>query len=364
MTAPSVSAPSTTGAHGAGSGLVVEGLSKRYGDAAAVDGVDLVVPDGAFACLLGPSGCGKTTLLRMIAGLETPSGGRVRLGGEDLAGVPVHRRDLGMVFQSLALFPHLDVGDNVAYALAIRDRPKSERDARVAELLELVRLPGVERRAVSQLSGGQRQRVAIARALALSPRLFLLDEPLSALDAGLREAMQVELRELQQRLGITTIVVTHDQREAMTMADLVVVMGAGRVHQAAPPTELYRRPADAFVAGFIGQTNLLSATRDGDGARLLGAPLPADAPTLPGAPERWLLSLRPEDIDLVAPGAGLVDARVRFVRELGASVETFLEADGRELVVTAPPRGARQVRVGDAVGVAPHLDRAVALPAP
>ena len=353
-----------TGGGDGGAGLVVEGLSKRYGDATAVDGVDLVVPGGAFACLLGPSGCGKTTLLRMIAGLETPSGGRVLLGGEDLAGVPVHRRDLGMVFQSLALFPHLDVGDNIAYALAIRGRPKPERAARVAELLELVRLPGVERRAVSRLSGGQRQRVAIARALALSPRLFLLDEPLSALDAGLREAMQVELRELQQRLGITTIVVTHDQREAMTMADLVVVMGAGRVHQTAPPVELYRRPADAFVAGFIGQTNLLPATRDGDGARALGAPLPAHAPTLPGAPGRWLLSLRPEDIDLVAPGAGLVDARVRFVRELGASVETFLEADGRELVVTAPPRGARRVRVGDAVGVAPHLDRAVALPAP
>ena len=184
----------------------------------------------------------------MIAGLEEPSGGRILIGDDDISPVPAHRRDFGMVFQSLALFPHLNVGENIAYPLRIRGVLPRQKEKRVAELLELVHLPGYADRPVAKLSGGQRQRVAIARALALSPRLFLLDEPLSALDAKLREAMQVELRQLQQRLGITTIVVTHDQREAMTMADLVVVMGEGRVRQAGSPVEIYRNPTDAFVA--------------------------------------------------------------------------------------------------------------------
>ena len=348
----------------ASSGLVVEALVRRFGATVAVDGVDLAVPEGAFVCLLGPSGCGKTTLLRTIAGLEVPTAGRVLVGGRDLADVPPHRRDFGVVFQSLALFPHLDVGDNVGYALAIRGRPKAERRARVAELLELVRLPGLERRAVSQLSGGQRQRVAIARALALSPRLFLLDEPLSALDAGLREAMQVELREIQRRLGVTTVVVTHDQREAMTMADLVVVMEAGRVRQAAPPAELYRRPADAFVAGFVGRTNLVPVTRDAAGGpHLLGRPLPDAAPRPPaGTAGPWVLSIRPEDLGLAAPGAGLVDARVRFVRDLGATVERFVEVDGRTLVAAGGPGEGPAAREGETVGLAPRFERAVALP--
>src|SRR5688572_20879359 len=252
------------------SGLVLDHLTKRFGAVSAVDDVNLGVAHGTFVCLLGPSGCGKTTLLRMIAGLEEPSSGRVLIDDRDITGLDAHQRDFGMVFQSLALFPHLTVGQNIAYPLRIRSAPKDEQQARVDELLDLVHLPGFADRAIPQLSGGQRQRVAIARALARSPRLFLLDEPLSALDAKLREAMQVELRQLQRRLDITTIVVTHDQREAMTMADLVVVMGNGRIRQAGTPLEVYRRPADAFVADFIGSTNLLDAQADDGGARVPG----------------------------------------------------------------------------------------------
>ncbi|HMM64322.1 MAG TPA: ABC transporter ATP-binding protein, partial [Mesorhizobium sp.] len=196
------------------SGLSIDAVTKQFGDFRAVDDVSLSVPHGTFVCLLGPSGCGKTTLLRMIAGLEEPTSGTIALDGADITDVPTHRRNFGMVFQSLALFPHLSVGDNISYALRIRGASKQEQRKRVEDLLALIHLPGFADRPVAKLSGGQRQRVAIARALALSPKLFLLDEPLSALDAKLREAMQVELRQLQQRLGITTIVVTHDQREA------------------------------------------------------------------------------------------------------------------------------------------------------
>ena len=247
------------------SGLAIKDITKRFGDFTAVDAINLSVPHGTFVCLLGPSGCGKTTLLRMIAGLEEPTSGAILLDDQDITPMPTHKRNLGMVFQSLALFPHLSVGDNIAYALRIRGASREEQAKRVDELLKMVHLPGFADRPVAKLSGGQRQRVAIARALALSPKLFLLDEPLSALDAKLREAMQVELRQLQQQLGITTIVVTHDQREAMTMADLVVVMGNGKIRQAAAPIEIYRKPADAFVADFIGSTNLLDVTADSAG---------------------------------------------------------------------------------------------------
>ncbi|HEV7436810.1 MAG TPA: ABC transporter ATP-binding protein, partial [Pseudorhizobium sp.] len=196
------------------SGLILSNVTKQFGTFKAVNDVSLSVPDGTFVCLLGPSGCGKTTLMRMIAGLDLPTTGAIALGGDDITQVPTHKRNLGMVFQSLALFPHLTVGENIAYALRIRGIDKADQKKRVDELLGMIRLPGFADRSVNKLSGGQRQRVAIARALAISPKLFLLDEPLSALDAKLREAMQVELRQLQQRLGITTIVVTHDQREA------------------------------------------------------------------------------------------------------------------------------------------------------
>jgi putative spermidine/putrescine transport system ATP-binding protein len=332
------------------SGLAVSNVTKQFGDFKAVENVNLSVPHGTFVCLLGPSGCGKTTLLRMIAGLEEPSSGAIVIDGEDITGVPTHKRNFGMVFQSLALFPHLSVGDNISYALRIRGTAKEEQRKRADELLKLVHLPGFADRPVTKLSGGQRQRVAIARALALSPKLFLLDEPMSALDAKLRESMQVELRQLQQRLGITTIVVTHDQREALTMADLVVVMGQGRIRQAASPIEIYRKPADAFVADFIGSTNLLDVSTDSAGrAVILGTAIPGLA--MPQGTTKASVSIRPEDVHLGQPGSGAIEGTVTFVRDLGATIETYIEAGGSSIVAVTTPRERVDVAAGDKVGV-------------
>jgi putative spermidine/putrescine transport system ATP-binding protein len=260
----------------------------------------------------------------------------------------------------LALFPHLSVGDNIAYALRIRGATKEAQRKRVEELLAMIALPGFADRPVTKLSGGQRQRVAIARALSLSPKLFLLDEPLSALDAKLREAMQVELRQLQQRLGITTIVVTHDQREAMTMADLVVVMGKGRILQAAPPIDIYRKPVDAFVADFIGSTNLLPVEADSAGrVTVLGTAMAGLA--MPAGLSKAALSVRPEDIQLTAPGAGALIGTVTFVRDLGGTIETFVETGGTTLVAVATPRERPDVTVGQHVGIAMPAESCVVL---
>jgi putative spermidine/putrescine transport system ATP-binding protein len=329
------------------SGLVLDHLTKRFGAITAVEDVALSVAHGTFVCLLGPSGCGKTTLLRMIAGLEEPSSGRILIDGADITGRDAHQRDFGMVFQSLALFPHLTVGENIAYPLRIRGVAKAEQTARAEELLNLVHLPGLADRPVSKLSGGQRQRVAIARALARSPKLFLLDEPLSALDAKLREAMQVELRQLQRRLGITTIVVTHDQREAMTMADLIVVMGGGRIRQSGTPLDIYRRPSDAFVAAFIGSTNLLPARSEGGGAAVRGGFIPGLA--MPAGES--VVSVRPEDIRLVDPASASIRGRVSFVRDLGASIETYVACGDVEIVAVCTPRDRPELHEGAEVGV-------------
>ncbi|MEO3384925.1 ABC transporter ATP-binding protein [Mesorhizobium sp. CAU 1741] len=340
------------------SALQLRNVSKRFGDFTAVDDVTLEIPNGTFVCMLGPSGCGKTTLLRMIAGLEEPSGGTILLGGEDVTPIPTHKRDFGMVFQSLALFPHLNVGDNIGYPLRIRGIDKATRRKRVDELLSLIDLSGYADRPVSKLSGGQRQRVAIARALALSPKLFLLDEPLSALDAKLREAMQVELRQLQQQLGITTIVVTHDQREAMTMADLVVVMGQGRIRQAASPVQVYRKPTDAFVADFIGSTNLLPLKGDGD---LLGSSFPSLGMSVGAGGGH--LSIRPEDVRLVSPDEGTLRGTVTFVRDLGGTVETFVDVGGHTITAVTTPRQRTAFVTGDAVGVTLPFESCVVLKA-
>jgi putative spermidine/putrescine transport system ATP-binding protein len=335
--------------------LVLEGIGKRFGEITALADIDLAIPDGSFVCFLGPSGCGKTTLLRIVAGLEEPSAGRVLIGDEDVTAVPTSRRGVGMVFQSLALFPHLDVGENIAYSLRIRGVPKPERDARVQELLELVRLAGYQRRHISQLSGGQRQRVAIARALATQPRLFLLDEPLSALDAKLREEMQVELRLLQQRLGVTTVMVTHDRREAMTIADLVVVMGDQRVQQVGGPLEIYRRPRNRFVADFMGDCNLLEAEPAGDGAVLLAGALYPLAGVV-GAPRGGAItvSVRPEGVQL-APAAMGEDGRgigtVIFLKDLGDTLEAYLELDGASVMAIVPQEARAHLAQGDRVRV-------------
>jgi putative spermidine/putrescine transport system ATP-binding protein len=314
--------------------LSIRGVSKSYGATVALTDVQLELPGGQLICFLGPSGCGKTTLLRIIAGLESVGAGSVHLGQRELTHVPTHQRNVGMVFQSFALFPHLSVAENIAYGLRIRGVGAKERRQRADELLELVQLPGLGSRGVAQLSGGQRQRVAMARALALKPDLFLLDEPLSALDAKLREAMQVELRRLQRQVGITTIIVTHDQEEALTMADLVVVMGDNRVQQVGSPLDVYRRPVNRFVAGFIGTNNFLAATVGPQGGvSVLGQRLELQAPA--GATGQLTLAIRPEDVRLHAsqPAGAAFEGRVTFVRDLGRTVETFVRLGDSELSV-------------------------------
>jgi putative spermidine/putrescine transport system ATP-binding protein len=334
-------------------GLHLNDIDKHFGSVAAVRDVELAIPHGRFVCFLGPSGCGKTTLLRLIAGLERPTRGRILLEEHDITEHPAHRRNFGMVFQSLALFPHLSVGENIAYSLRIRKADPAARRRRVDELLELVRLPGYAGRHTSQLSGGQRQRVAIARALAIEPRLFLLDEPLSALDAKLREDMQLELRLLQQRLGVTTILVTHDQREAMTMSDLIVVMGTdNRVHQMGTPLEIYRNPADTFVADFIGTSNLLKGvSRGARQVDVAGRTLTVES--VPGglAPNGEVtLSVRPEDISVVPgprEGENTLQGKVTFVRDVGSSVEIYLDCAGVQIVSQSTPKSRPAVRQGE-----------------
>lgn len=330
------------------SGLQLVDVTKRFGSVTAVNDISLNVDDGTFVCLLGPSGCGKTTLLRMIAGLEDPTSGDIRLQGSRINDMPAHKRNLGMVFQSLALFPHLSIGENIAYPLKIRGTGRADCEARVRELLDMVQLPGIENRAITQLSGGQRQRVAIARALAVSPQLFLLDEPLSALDAKLREAMQVELRQLQQRLGITTIVVTHDQREAMSMSDQIVVMSNGKVEQMAPPIEAYKRPASPFVADFLGQANLIKVKSSNgvaafSGGRIPGLSVPPDGETL--------ISIRPEDIVLTSRESGPLAASIVFIREMGSTIEIHLDAGTERIIALAPPKSHCDLRVGESVSL-------------
>ena len=240
--------------------LDIEGVDKRFRQTTVLDGITLGVARGEFVSLLGPSGCGKTTLLRILAGLLAADQGRIRLGGQDLSRLPPHRRNVGVVFQNYALFPHLTVAENVAFGLRARRRPRDGIAPRVAELLALVQLGHLSGRSVAQLSGGQQQRVAIARALATGPDLLLLDEPLSALDRKLRETMQVELRGLLRQLGMTAVFVTHDQEEALALSDRVAVMNAGRIEQLAPPEIIYARPATPFVRDFVGQATLLHGT--------------------------------------------------------------------------------------------------------
>lgn len=303
--------------------LVLSGVTKSFGATRAVDATDLTFAKGQLTALLGPSGCGKTTLLRMIAGLEGPTRGKIHLGDQDITDLPAHKRKFGMVFQSFALFPHYTVCENVAYSLLIDGVPKPQALEKARGLLETVQLGGFGDRRIGELSGGQRQRVAIARALAQEPQVFLLDEPMSALDAKLREDMQVELRLLQQRLGITTIVVTHDQREAMTMADTIVVMSNGRVEQVAPPQAIYHTPANAFVADFIGKANFFDGTFEAGGVQIAGQPFEVQANFAPGSPVR--LAIRPESTRLATEaGPNRIDAHVSFVRDLGPVREYHL----------------------------------------
>jgi len=312
------------GESGRGGGAGEERRGAEASTVVAVDDVSLEIGDGEFFSMLGPSGSGKTTTLRLIAGFESPTSGRIWLHGDDVTRRPPFERDVNTVFQDYALFPHMSVGDNVAYGLVVRKVPRAERQRRVAEALEMVRLSGYERRKPAQLSGGQRQRVALARALVNRPRVLLLDEPLGALDLKLREEMQLELKAIQHEVGITFVYVTHDQEEALTMSDRLAVFNRGRIEQIGSPAEVYEHPATRFVAGFVGHSNLIS----GEAARtILGA--------------AGIFTVRPEKIRIrtpeAEPGADEVGANghIREVVYLGPDTRYVIALDaGPELVVT------------------------------
>jgi len=316
--------------------LELEGISKSFGAFQALLSVSLVIHKGELVTFLGPSGCGKTTLLRIIAGLETQDAGSIVQGGKNVTRLPAIRRDYGIVFQSYALFPNLTIYENVAYGLVNRRRGKEEIRARVGELLKLVGLPDAAAKYPGQLSGGQQQRIALARALATSPGLLLLDEPLSALDALERVRLRGEIRTLQQRLGVTTILVTHDQEEALSMADRIVVMNRGHIEQVGTPRQIYETPATSFAADFIGKINVIPAVAEGAGRVRVGAvsldiartDIPAGTPTK--------LYLRPEDIDIhpdgvAPPGRNVLGAKITKVEFLGAFCMVGLAPDAADV---------------------------------
>ena len=311
--------------------LRLEGIGKNFGSFTALRDIRLEVPKGEFVCFLGPSGCGKTTLLRIIAGLEAQSAGRIRQGGRDISALPPAERDYGIVFQSYALFPNLSVFDNVAYGLVNRRAARGAIEARVGELLKLVGLPGAAAKYPSQLSGGEQQRIALARALATSPGLLLLDEPLSALDAIVRVRLRQEIRSLQQRLGVTTIMVTHDQEEALSMADRIVVMNQGAIDQVGTPMQVYREPATPFVADFVGKVNMLSGTVESAGRIRIGASS-FECPTCNGSTGRRVrVYLRPEDIVARPIAEGdphVLDARIEKIEFLGSYCMVRVNAGG------------------------------------
>ncbi|MGW7408728.1 ABC transporter ATP-binding protein [Streptomyces sp. NPDC054833] len=324
------------------------GLRREFGSTVALDGLDLAVRPGEFLALLGPSGCGKTTALRMLAGFEHPDSGAVLVDGEDVTHVPAHRRDAGMVFQSYSLFPHLNAVDNVAFGLRMRKVRTAERRSRAAELLELVGLGDKGERFPHQLSGGQQQRIALARALALRPRVLLLDEPLSALDAKVRLTLREEIRRLQQELGITTLFVTHDQEEALSVADRVAVMRAGRLEQCAAPAELYGRPATAFVAEFVGTMSRIPGVLKDGSVEVLGQRLQVDGEG-PAVTEVDVL-VRPEAVRVAADDEGT--ARVVATAFLGAVVRVSVRlADGTEAKADLPAHEAAGLGAGAAVSV-------------
>lgn len=339
--------------------LEIRGVSKAFGAHQAVHPLDLDIRSGEFVTLLGPSGCGKTTLLRMIAGLEVPTTGRLTSRGEDVTRLRPERRRFNMVFQSYALFPHLDVYENVAYGLRAKGMAEAEIAQRVEAALAMVGLAGHRSHAVEALSGGMSQRVALVRAIVNEPHILLLDEPLAALDLQLRKRMQLELRAIQQRLGTTFVLVTHDQEEALVMSDRIVVMNAGRVEQVGTPRDIYRRPGSRFVAEFIGETSLVSCRIERTGAKGVEVSLANGARgefecfcgdgLAPG--DGGAVSLRPEDASLVAPGEGLFRGRVTNVVFTGAATRLTIAVDpGFELRVSAGPDCT--LTPGEEVGVA------------
>ncbi|MEW9552128.1 ABC transporter ATP-binding protein [Nonomuraea sp. NPDC050783] len=357
MTAPAAG-PASGPAPGSAS-VEFRGLRRAFGRTVALDGLDLVVAPGELVALLGPSGCGKTTALRCVAGFERPDSGAVLVDGEDVTAVPANKRDAGMVFQSYSLFPNLNARDNVSFGLRVRKVPAATRRARADELLELVGLPQHADRYPHQLSGGQQQRVALARALALEPRVLLLDEPLSALDAKVRLTLREEIRRLQLDLGITTIFVTHDQEEALSIADRVAVLRDGRLEQVGAPAEVYDRPATPFVAEFVGTMNHLAGRLDGDRVSVLGRLLPVDGP-VPATGERDVdVLVRPEAVRVSPAGDGAAGegpagegvAEVVAASFRGASVRLRLAVDGGEVLADVPGHEAARLGPGTRVTV-------------
>jgi putative spermidine/putrescine transport system ATP-binding protein len=334
-----------------GVAVALRDLHRTYGAVHALDGFSLDLAPGELVTLLGPSGCGKTTALRALAGLEDVDSGTVVVGGRDLRGVPARQRDMGMVFQSYSLFPNLTALDNVAFGLRVRGRDKAGRRRRAQELLDLVELAAVGERYPHQLSGGQQQRVALARALALEPQVLLLDEPLSALDAKVRLALRDQIRALQTRLGTTTLFVTHDQEEALSISDRVGVMRGGRLEQIAPPDELYARPATAFVAEFVGTMNHLPGRATADGVEVLGRHLATDVSGIPAGSDVDVL-LRPEALTLTPDehGAGVVVATTF----LGAVTRVHVRLDDTTVLVDRPSVSLGGVSVGSGVTLAPE----------
>jgi putative spermidine/putrescine transport system ATP-binding protein len=336
--------------------LEIDHVSKRYGEVHAIREVSLDVADGEFVVLLGPSGCGKTTTLRVVAGFAEPTSGAVRLGRRDITRLPPWKRNAGLVFQSYALFPHLTVAQNVAFGLEMRKVGQTEIASRIADALRLVRLEHLSERLPRQLSGGQQQRVALARALVFRPDVLLLDEPLSNLDAKLRQEVRVEIRELQRKLGLTTVMVTHDQEEALTMADRLVVMNDGIVRQVGTQQDLYERPTDRFVAGFVGRSTFIEGEieapgrfRSAGGLALVCTGTAVGPAALALRPERIVVDVAPQaDMDNCLPGV------VEFVSYLGATVDMHVRISPKERVVAQVPNRVAGVvpKVGEQVHVA------------
>jgi ABC-type Fe3+/spermidine/putrescine transport system ATPase subunit len=319
----------------------LKGIVKRFGQVTAVERMDLQVKDGHLMTLLGPSGCGKTTILRMIAGLETPTEGSIYIKGKRVNDTPIHKRNLGMIFQNYALFPHKTIFDNVAFGLKYRNIPKGEMKDKVGRALEMVRLPGVERRMPAQLSGGQQQRIALARAIVIEPDVLLMDEPLSALDENLREEMRREIDNLQMKLNLTTVFVTHDQREALSMSNQIVVMKDGRKQQEGTPEEVYNRPANHFVADFLGHSNFYPATvvgKDGDLIRvkmLDGNEILVDHPGDWRSGQEVELVIRAQKFNIFAAGepgknggSNVFKGRIKERSYMGGEVSYFVELEG------------------------------------
>ncbi|GIH66641.1 ABC transporter ATP-binding protein [Microbispora siamensis] len=343
--------------------ISIDGVSRRFGEVTALDSVSLDIRQGEFFALLGPSGCGKTTLLRILAGFEQPDTGSVRLDGADLLAIPAHRRPVNLMFQSYALFPHMSVEKNVAYGLERERLPRAEIRERVGAVLETVGLTAQARRRPHELSGGQRQRVALARAVVKRPRLLLLDEPLSALDKKVRSEMQLELKRLQHEVGITFVVVTHDQEEAMSLADRIAVMNGGRVEQVDAPADLYERPRTPFVAGFIGANNLFTGRVTEKGLEVDGLGL-LPAPAGPVEGETAMLAVRPERIRLgpVTEDQGALRGRVVDVSFYGGVSHVALSLAGHDRNLLAATQGRARVETGAEVAVSWDAEDAALVP--